>query len=163
MLDYQIRPVRVEDAEAVNELRRQPGVMEFTYAIPTERVAESRKYFESLGPNDHVLVVEVAGRVVGIGGLHVQTGKRRHLGTVGISIHDDFQGQGLGRALMTALLDLADNYLGLRRVQLDTWADNARAIHLYESLGFEVEGRQREAVYRRGEYLDLILMARLRR
>ncbi|HHW14888.1 MAG TPA: GNAT family N-acetyltransferase [Firmicutes bacterium] len=162
MPEVRIRPVRPEDAEAINEVRRQPGVREFTYALPSERVADNHKFFENLGPDDHVLVVEVDGRAVGIGGLHVQKSKRRHVGEVGLSIHDDFQNQGLGRALLAALLDLADNYLGLRRVELETWADNARAIHLYESLGFVVEGRKRQAVFRRGEYLDVLIMGRLK-
>ncbi|MGE5553527.1 MAG: GNAT family N-acetyltransferase [Betaproteobacteria bacterium] len=136
--------------------------MEFTLALPSERIADNRKFLEGLGPDDHVLIVEVEGRVAGVGGLHVQTGKRRHLGVVGLAIHDDFQNQGLGRVLLRTLLDIADNYLNLRRVELETWADNARAIHLYESLGFELEGRKRQAVFRRGEYCDVLLMARIR-
>lgn len=162
MPDFRIRPVRPEDAEALNELRRQPGVMEYTYGLPSERVADNHKYLEGLGPNDHVLVAEVEGRAVAVAGLHAQTGKRRHLGVLGISVHDGFQNQGIGRAMMEALLDLADNYLDLRRVELEVFAGNARAQHLYESLGFEVEGRRREALFRRGEYVDAILMARLR-
>jgi putative acetyltransferase len=163
MPDFLIRPVRLEDAGELNELRRQPQVCEFTYALPSERAGDSRRYLEGLGPNDHVFVAEVEGRVVGVAGLHVQTGKRRHLGEVGLAVHDDFQNRGIGRALLETLLDLADNYLDLHRVELDTWADNARALRLYESLGFVVEGQKREAVFRRGAYLDVVIMGRLGR
>lgn len=162
MPDVTIRPVRAEDAEAVNELRRQPLVRDFTCALPSERVADNRKYIEGLGPNDHVFVAEVDGRVVGIAGLHVQTGKLRHVGSVGLSVHDEFQGRGIGRALLATLLDLADNYLDLKRVELEAFTDNVRAIRLYESLGFETEGCKRQAVFRRGKYLDTLFMARLR-
>lgn len=161
MSDFLIRPVRLEDAEAVNELRRQPQVMESTYALPSEREIENRKYFEGLGPNDHVFVAEVDGRVVAIAGLHVQTGKRRHTGVIGLSVHDAFQGRGIGRALFATLIDLADNYLDLRRVELEVLDGNTRALRLYESFGFELEGRKRQAHYRRGEYMDTLLMARL--
>lgn len=161
MSDFLIRPMRPEDAEAANELRRQTNVMEFTYALPSERVTDSRKYVDGLGPNDHVFVAEVDGRTVGIAGLHVQTGKRRHIGMIGLAVHDSFQGRGIGRALFATLIDLADNYLDLRRVELEVWTDNVRAIHLYESFGFETEGRKRQAVYRRGEYVDALCMARL--
>ena len=157
-----VRPVRAEDVEAAHEIRRQPSVIEFTLAIPSERIEDSRHFLEGLGPDDHLLVAEVDGRVVGIAGLHVKRGKLRHSGGVGIAVHDQFQGRGLGRKLLEALVDLADNHLGLTRVELEVRADNARAIKLYETLGFEHEGRKRQAIVRPGGYGDLLVMARLR-
>ncbi len=55
--------------------------------------------------------------------------------------HDQWQGRGVGRALMEAAVDLADNWLSLTRLELTVFADNAPAIRLYERVGFEVEGR----------------------
>lgn len=162
MPEFKIRPVRVEDAEAVNQLRRQPGVLFFTCGLPSERIESNRKFIENLGPNDHVFVAEVDGRVVGIAGLHVKEGKRRHMAEFGIAIHDDFQNQGIGKALMKTCLDLADNYLNLVRVELEVFEDNPRARHLYESMGFEVEGRKRKAIFRNGQYLDTLLMGRVK-
>jgi putative acetyltransferase len=63
---------------------------------------------------------------------------------------------------MEALLDLADNTLGLKRVELDVITDNAAAIHLYESLGFEREGIKRCALFRGGVFVDLLMMGRIR-
>jgi L-phenylalanine/L-methionine N-acetyltransferase len=160
--DCTIRPVRAEDTEQVNEIRRQPSVMEFTTGLPSERIAHNRGFIESFGADDHVFVAEVDGRVVGMAGLHVATGRRRHSAVVGIMVHDAYQGRGIGPALMDALLDMADNYLGLTRVELEVDADNARAIRLYERLGFEHEGRKRKDTYRRGEYFDVLVMGRLR-
>jgi putative acetyltransferase len=77
-------------------------------------------------------------------------------------VHDDYVNQGIGRALMERLLDLADNWLGLKRVELDVMADNAPAIHLYESLGFEREGIKRAAMFRGGVFVDLLVMGRVR-
>ena len=48
------------------------------------------------------------------------------------------------------------------RVQLQVNVDNARAIGLYESLGFEREGTQRASVLRDGKLIDSLMMARLR-
>jgi RimJ/RimL family protein N-acetyltransferase len=53
--------------------------------------------------------------------------------------------------------------LNLNRIWLAVLADNVRAERLYRSLGFREEGRLRDAQYKRGRYLDVILMALLRR
>ena len=63
---------------------------------------------------------------------------------------------------METLLDLADNWLMLLRVELEVYADNERAIALYEKMGFQREGLRRMATVRRGRYIDECSMARLR-
>jgi putative acetyltransferase len=60
------------------------------------------------------------------------------------------------------LLHVADNFLGLIRVELEVYPDNVRAIRLYESCGFEHEGRKKKALWRHGEHQDILMMARLR-
>ena len=88
--------------------------------------------------------------MVGIAGLHVQQGKRRHVGIVGLAVVEGFQGQRIGRRLMDTLPELADNWLGLVRLELEVFAENTCALRLYESLGFETEGRQRQRIFRAG-------------
>ena len=51
--------------------------------------------------------------------------RRRHVGCLGMAVRDDLQGRGVGTALMEAALDLADNWLGLTRVELQVYTDNA--------------------------------------
>ena len=157
-----IRPVRVDDADDVHALRLQEGVRETISALPSDRVVEVRNRLAALGPDVHFLVAEVDGRVVAEGALRVRDGRARHSGTVGLSVAREHQRKGIGRALLQRLLDVADRDLRLRRVELDVMADHAHAIRLYESLGFEHEGRKRDAVVRDGRYVDLLLMARLR-
>jgi L-phenylalanine/L-methionine N-acetyltransferase len=157
-----IRPVRLEDVEALHEIRRQPSMVDFTLALPSERIADTRRFLEGFGPDDHALVAVVDGRVVGMAGLHVKRGKLRQGGEIGMMVHEQFQGRGVGRKLLVALLDIADNHLGLLRVELEVFPDNDRAIGLYERLGFEHEGRKRKAVLRRGGHADVLLMARVR-
>jgi len=55
-MDITIRPVRTEDAEAINELRRMPGVFENIMGIPSERLQRNIDGINSLGPNDHNFV-----------------------------------------------------------------------------------------------------------
>ncbi len=141
-----------------------PGVMWGTMQVPSLTIDGFRQRLErNIGdPDMHSFVAELDGRVVGNAGLHVGTGKRRHTGDLGISVRDEYVGQGIGRALMMALLDLADNYLNLKRMELDVITDNEGAIHLYESLGFVREGIRRCALFRGGVFVDTLLMGRVR-
>jgi len=57
------------------------------------------------------------------------------------------------------MLEYGFRELNLNRVDLSVLATNERAIGLYESLGFRHEGRLREAQFRSGQYVDVLLMA----
>lgn len=104
----------------------------------------------------------IDGKVIGQAGINRQEGRRGHVGVIGMSVHDAFAGRGAGSALMAAITDLADRWLGLSRIELTVWIDNPRAIALYERFGFEREGLLRGYAFRDGEYVDALAMARLR-
>ena len=59
-------------------------------------------------------------------------------------------------------MDLADNWLGLRRLELTVFVDNDTAIRLYERSGFVREGVLRAYAFRDGRFVDVLAMARLR-
>jgi putative acetyltransferase len=108
--------------------------------------------------------VALAGsEIVGSAGLHcLGTSLRRaHVRSLAIGIASEWQGRGLGRRLIERLLDWADNWGGVLRVELHVHADNERAIGLYRSLGFADEGRHRAFSLSGGRYLDSLSMARL--
>ena len=85
---------------------------------------------------------------------------REHSGTLGIGVRAPFRGKGLGRRLMEAALDLAWER-GFARIELWVRAPNTHALALYESVGFEQEGRRRDAVRLDDGPEDEILMAML--
>lgn len=167
-MDYIIRPVEPRDAEGMAALRRMPGVFETTMGLPSSRTVESVEFIEDMGPNEHNFVAvtqtEEGELLIGAVGLTVRINPRtRHVGSVGIFVHKDYQDRGLGTALLRTVLDLADNWLMLVRVELEVYEDNTRAKHLYEKMGFEVEGLRRKAVVRDGKYIGEYMMSRLRR
>jgi RimJ/RimL family protein N-acetyltransferase len=82
---------------------------------------------------------------------------------VGIGIGDPAdRGHGYGRDAVEALVDYLFGQLRLERIWLTTDADNLRAQHLYESVGFRREGLLRHAYYQDGRYQDDVRMAILR-
>lgn len=154
-----VRAFRSEDAPALTDIRHQPEVMRYTPSMPSERALD---YQARWGANDHVMVAEVDGRVVGFAGLHIRERKQRHSAWLGIAVHDEFARRGVGRALMHALVELADSSIGLVRVDLEADVRNTRAIEMYRRFGFVEEGRLRRAYFSDGEYVDAVLMARVR-
>lgn len=167
-MDYWIRPVEMKDARDLNALRRMPGVFENILGIPSEALKRSEAFLSGLDGNHHQFVALTkmpSGEelVIGTAGLGVgQNPRLRHIGSIGIMVHKDYQGQGVGRTLMEALLDLADHWLMLLRVELSVFEDNHRAIALYESLGFEKEGLKRLGAVRDGVYENEYYMSRIR-
>jgi RimJ/RimL family protein N-acetyltransferase len=81
-----------------------------------------------------------------------------HRGTLGMGIVPAYRGRGLGLRLVKAILEQA-RQAGFVRIEFDVHADNARAIALYEKVGFVREGVVRAAVFVDGEYRDAIAMA----
>lgn len=71
-------------------------------------------------------------------------------------------GKGYGTDAMKVILRYAFQELNLRRVSLDTFEYNPRALRSYEKAGFVYEGRAREFLYREGQRWDLIFMGILR-
>lgn len=158
-----IRAQEPGDAEALTEIMNCPGVVAGTLRLPLGSLAQQVERMGQRRDNHYGLVAEIDGRVVGSLGLVIETAqRRRHCGGIGMGVHDDFQGQGVGTALVAAAIDLADNWLGLRRLELHVYTDNAAGIRLYEKFGFVVEGTAREFALRDGAYIDAYAMARLR-
>ncbi len=77
---------------------------------------------------------------------------------LGMGIVPSYRGRGLGRKLINATVAQARKD-GFVRIELFVHSDNARAITLYDKVGFVREGVQRDAVYIDGEYRDAIMMA----
>ncbi|WEK54420.1 MAG: GNAT family protein [Candidatus Cohnella colombiensis] len=71
------------------------------------------------------------------------------------------QGKGYGSEAMLLLLDYGFGIVNLHRIELNVFSYNERAKHVYEKLGFKVEGVQRDALYYDHEYYDSIMMSLL--
>ena len=161
-MDVTIRRAEVADAEAAAAIYASPGAQSGTLQMPFPSVEAWRKRFQA-DPNTTSLVAVVDGQVVGNIGLVIwQLERRRHAAYLGMAVRDDYQGKGIGKRLMEAVLEIADRWLDLERIELHVFADNTPAIHLYEKFGFVKEGTMTRFAFRNGEYVDGIAMARLR-
>ncbi|ARM89170.1 GCN5-related N-acetyltransferase protein [Rhizobium sp. CIAT894] len=160
--DVVVRAVRLSDAEEITDLINLPGYRAGTLRPPYQRVEEVRKSMENPSPGALNLVVTLNGKIVGNCGLNRFSGRRQHVASIGMGVHDDFTGRGFGRILLGAMVDAADDWLDVKRLELTVYTDNDAAIGLYEKFGFEREGLLKAFGFRSGEYVDAYTMARLR-
>jgi len=122
-----IREMQQGDIPAVVEIENQNFREPWTPAIFKEEMAQgTRTYY----------IAELKGQVIGYMGL-IWILDEGHI--TNVAIDAKHQGKGYGRALMTHVADLAFGR-GLVSMTLEVRASNARAIHVYESLGFINEG-----------------------
>ena len=160
MSDILIRASEPEDVPDLTEVLNQPRAVWGTMQVPFTSIAERRRKYE--GRPDTHLVAVIEGKVIGTLGLMRGEGRRGHSATLGMAVHDAYAGRGAGTALMAAIMEQADRWLNIRRLELSVWTDNVRAIALYERFGFEHEGVLRSYAWRDGAYADAASMARLR-
>lgn len=158
-----IRTASHRDVTDLHAIRTHPQVARTITTLPDDDISHTERRVVNRPNHTHLLVAEANGRVVGSVTLGQNTRPRMtHSGAIGLEVHPDYWGQGIGTLLMEAVLDLADNWLNLKRVELEVNTDNPAAIHLYEKLGFEHEGIKRMHVYGDGRWADSYLMARIR-
>lgn len=158
-----IRSAEPADAPAVSALLGTMGTFEGTLQLPDVPVASRVEMLARHDPQGCKLVATAAGEVVGMAGLHpiAASLRRGHARSLFIAVAPHWQGRGVGRRLMERVLQWADDWAGVLRIELHVHVDNPHAIALYRSLGFVEEGRHRAYALKNGRYVDSLSMARL--
>ena len=161
--DIIIRPIHPKDVHDQYEMVSHPAVARNLVVVPSMELAETQAWINKQTPGLYRLVAEVGGKAVGHVALtHYQRARMTHAGSLGMFVHPDYWGQGIGSKLVKAALDVADNWLDLKRLELGVFVDNEAAIHLYKKYGFMTEGVRRKVAFGEGEWRDDLVMARLR-
>src|SRR5262245_33947769 len=162
-MDITIRKAEPSDAEAIWKCYTAPLVVRNTLQMPYRSLESVRELLAKRGDGQYILVAVIDGEVVGMIGLHTFSRPRiNHRAEIGMMVRDDWQGKGVGKAMMQAVIDLADKWLNLARIELTVFTDNEPAIELYRKFGFEIEGTLRKHAFRDGEFADSHVMARVK-
>ncbi|ASA25228.1 GNAT family N-acetyltransferase [Paenibacillus donghaensis] len=160
-----LRPVNADDAEWMyesfysEETRRLTGTQKH---YTKEQIA---RYIEAKAGDDTSVLLLIALRANGevIGDIAIQDMDRNNrTANLRIAINEpEHQGKGYGQEALLLMLDYGFGILNLHRVELEVFAYNPRAAHVYEKVGFVREGVRRQALYYNHEYHDVILMSML--
>lgn len=160
-----IREARIEDAEALlKHAVKVYGEGRNLLTAPEEFNVTFEQEVQWLKDNmekGHLtLVAEQESTIVGMLNATKGTRKRvKHICMFGISIQHDYCNNGLGSKMIQRLIEWAKEDKDIEKVCLEVFAHNERAIHVYEKLGFRVEGRkERHVKFEDGTYSDELLM-----
>lgn len=157
----ELRPGRSEDASVIWPWYRLPEVQEWTTTLSPTLVEHQEHWDTGLGA---AVVGLRDGLVVAVGKIERQNawsqtdmaeqaaGQQAELGWV---LDPSVHGQGLGTEFAAALLHLAIDGLGVRRIEAGCFADNLASRRVMEKIGLRLEGVFREdSLHRSGRWLD---------
>ncbi|MCU0537048.1 MAG: GNAT family N-acetyltransferase [Hydrococcus sp. Prado102] len=163
MNEIVIRAFEMSDWEDIAELWLSPNCRWGTLQLPYQSRDDIKKKLENPSSGIYRLVAAVDDnqKVVGMASLHTNKGRRAHVAGLGMFVRDDYQHQGIGSRLLQALIELAQRWLNLKRLELTVYIDNPAAIHLYKKYGFAIEGTLKKYAFRDGIYIDAYTMARV--
>lgn len=112
--------------------------------------------------SDRAWAIEIDGAAVGGISLHPGVDVHRHSAELGYWLGRRYWGRGIMTAVIGAFAGPAMDAFRLHRLHATVYANNPASMRVLEKAGFEREGRQKSAVVKRGELLDLVVYARTR-
>ena len=158
-----LRHHRLTDLPEVRRWYRDPELARLTrYSLRPMSDEEIDRFFHSrlMSPESVAYAIDIreTGRLVGLttfSNLDPDNGSVLFHITIGES---DAWGAGYGTEAAELMLWLAFERIGLHRVALSVFSFNERAVRSYQKVGFEIEGRAREAIVREGRRWDELTM-----
>ena len=164
--EYTLRNPEITDAAAmIAYLKTTAAETEFGLSYPDEldfTVADEEAFITHYAEDPGSIMITAFSGVELVGNASLSCvmdrQKTRHRATFGMAILRPHWGQGLGRKLLTELIDCA-KAAGYEQLELEVASENATAIALYESLGFVTYGERPKSLKRKdGSYYGEKLM-----
>lgn len=166
-----LRPVKRSDISHFLRWFNDPELIKYlNMYLPMTEMAEE-KWIEDLansgtaGTDVHFVVEMIDGdgsTAIGTIGLH-RISIKDHSALFGIAIGEKgYWSKGYGTEATRLILDYGFRQLNLHRIRSAAFAFNERSLKLHKRVGFQEEGRQREAIFKSGEYHDIVEFGLLR-
>lgn len=164
-----MRPVTVEDAEAIYNYRSDPIVNRYQGFIPTT-ILEVQEFIECrISPEidvpgtwfQLVILEKASGQIIGDVGVHFLDSGNCQC-EIGYTLDSNYQGRGYATEAVSAIITFLMEKLNKRRIIATMDPRNTRSIQLVERLGFRREAHFRESVYYNNEWCDDLVYAILK-
>jgi putative acetyltransferase len=144
--EVRLRLAAADDKERLLTMFSTMSESALRWGMPPYTRDRIERWFAS--PQDMIGLAALDGdRIVGWCSTYKQPHPRRKgIGDLGIYLHQDFHGVGLGTAMTKQILALAEEQ-GMHRISLEVIEDNKVGVHLYSKLGFKTEGKLRDSYF----------------
>jgi L-amino acid N-acyltransferase YncA len=157
-----LRDATLADAEAICRIYNQ-GIEDRVATLETEArtPAERREWLAARGPRHPVLVAETT-QPLAWASLNRFNPRPvyDHVADISVYVERACRGHGVGRALLSALIERA-RVIGYHKLVLAAFPDNTAGMALYARLGFTRVGVYREQGRLDGRWVDVVVMERL--
>ncbi|NPV88378.1 GNAT family N-acetyltransferase [Coprothermobacteraceae bacterium] len=163
-----LRAYSREDLPKARAMINDPEVRQFLMpGIPWPlRPEDEEKWYETLDPfgtGPYSLAIERLSDGEYLGGCGVNhVDWKNSKAEVGIFLGKQYWGFGYGTDALRVLVSFVFDEMNMHKVYLRVYSFNERAIQVYKSLGFKVDGVLRDNVFRDGQYHDELEMSVLR-
>lgn len=159
-----LRKVTKEDTNIYHKWRSNHNVMENTSPnLDVYSLEETENFIVSITKSEnsksYIIQHKENDEPIGIVSLINIDHKNRNAECIIDIGNEDYWGKGYGKESMDLLLEFCFLELNLHKACLRVFSFNDRAIKLYERLGFEKEGEQKEQLFRNGSWHGIIMMA----
>jgi phosphinothricin acetyltransferase len=159
----EIRTAELADAEAIREIyNREVTGSTVTFDLVPRTLPEQQAWLTARSGAHTVLVGHEGPAVLGFASLSPYRDRPAYSTTVedSIYVHRDHQGEGVGRALLSTLIETAGAH-GFHTVVARIVGGHEASIALHRSVGFGVVGTEREVGRKFGRWLDVVVMQRM--
>ncbi len=158
-----IRPATPADATSTAAIYNEEVTRStVTFDLVTRTVEEQAEWLSARAGALEVVVAEIDGVVAGFASLSPYRDRPAYRTTVedSIYVHRDHRGEGVGRGLLTEIVEVA-SARGFHAVMARIVGGHDASIRLHRSVGFDLVGIEREVGRKFGRWLDVALMQKL--
>ena len=162
-MEIKIREIEVEDyKELWDFMKKVKGETNFLLGYPNEikmSYEDEKEHIKKVKSSEtsNYFVVMKNNKIIGCIGFNGNTARKmKHYGTIGISVLKEYWGRGIAKALLEKLISWAKEK-GIKKINLDVFENNERAIKLYEKFGFKLEGCIEDGIFDGENYINLLV------
>jgi ribosomal protein S18 acetylase RimI-like enzyme len=156
--DIKIRFGKVEDRHYMVKWLQEPGILKWFPMYNKLEIEDAVNICMSYVPYNAILTAEYKNEVSGIANFYLPTFRKfAHHALLVIIVGKEYRGKGVGTALLKELIVLGKERFKLEFLHLEVYEGNP-AIKLYERLGFERFGYQKNFIKDEGKYIGKIMM-----
>ena len=158
----QIRTARLTDAEAIRGIYNRAILTIATFDLEPRSLEDQQGWLAQRSGAHIVLVADDNGTLAGFASLSPYRDRPAYRTTVENSVYVDesHQGKGVGKKLMTELIDTARDH-GFHSMIARIVSSNAASIALHRAVGFDIVGVEKEVGRKLGKWLDVVVMQRM--